>query len=283
MKERVKITITPSVSDAGLLTVDDAMQQVLDYFNLLRAADKSFDDKETIIWRLKSVTANSPFTVEAEPYGQDLAVSVDHHAAIVMQRFHEGLEAVIHDKEIPAWIQDDKHLQNSLRRNLNGISRTDIDLGENINPIMISHKIADDACKNLEKRKLAKQKNLAHSCYGSLEGFIISVNRYYGKPCFYLRPRQQGDKDIRCIVSEEFVEEIGTAHSISEVWANSRIIVEGLISYNSDGMPESIQTKNINIIQERDISLDDIYDPDFTGGMTVKEYQEKLREGMLDY
>ena len=208
MKERVKITITPSVSASNLLTVEDAMKQVLDYFDLLRSADKSLDDKETIVWRLKSVTTNSPFTVIAEPYGVDPAISVDRPAAIVMRRFKEGMDAVIKDKDIPSWIENDKHLQNTLKRNLNGIGRTDIDLGDSIEPIVISHKVADDARKNLEKRKLSKEQNLTHSCHGSLEGYINSVSKHYGKPCFYLRTRQS-EKDIRCIVSEDIADEIG--------------------------------------------------------------------------
>lgn len=282
MKERVKITITPSVSDSNLLTVEDAMQQVLDYFDLLRSADKSLDDKETIVWRLKSVTTNSPFTVVAEPYGHDPAISVERHAAIVLRRFKDGINAVIDDSDnIPNWIEADKHFQNTLKRNLNGIGRTDIDFGEGIEPIIISHKIADQARKNLEKRKLSKEQDLTHSCHGSTEGSITSVSRYYGKPCFYLHPRQ-GDKDIRCIVSEQVAEEIGTAHSLSEVWGNSRVIVEGLISYNTNGVPENIQVKSISGIQEKDISLNDIYDLDFTGNLTTKEYQEKLREGTLN-
>ena len=274
MKERVKITITPSISDSNLLTVEDAMQQVLDYFDLLRAADKSLDDKESIVWRLKSVTTNSPFTVEAEPYGHDPAISVERHAAIVMRRFHDGMDAVIHDKEIPSWLENDKHLQNTLKRNLNGIGRTDINLGDRLDTIVISSKIADDARKNLEKRKLAKEENLTHSCYGSVEGSITSVSRYYGKPCFYLHPRQ-GDKEIRCVVSEDVAAEIGTAHSISEVWGNGRVIVEGLVSYNAKGLAENIQVMHISGIDEKDFSLDDIYDPDFTGNLSVKEYQEQ--------
>lgn len=145
----------------------------------------------------------------------------------------------------------------------------------------MTSKIADDARRNLEKRKLAKKENLTHSCYGSIEGSITSVSRYYGRPYFYLHPRQ-GEKEIRCIVSEEVAAEIGTAHSISEVWENSRVIVEGLVSYNAKGAAENVQVMHITGIDEKDISLDEIYDPDFTGRFSTKEYQEKLREGTLD-
>lgn len=281
MKERVKITITPSVSDSNLLTVHDAMEQVLDYFDLLRSADKSLDDKETIVWRLRSVTTNSPFTVTAEPFGHDPAISVDRHAAVVMRRFQQGVDSVIHNRDIPDWIENDKHLHNTLKRNLNGIGRTDIDLGDSIEPIVISHKVADDARKNLQKRKLTKEKNLTHSCHGSVEGYITSVSSYYGKPCFYLRLRHS-EKNIRCIVSEDIADEIGHAHNLNEVWGNTRIIVEGLISYNAKGEAENIDVKMIDKIKEKNVSLNDIYDEDFTNGLPVGEYLEKIREGTID-
>lgn len=284
MKERVKITITPSVSDSNLLTVEDAMQHVLDYFDLLRSADKSIGEKETIVWRLKSVTTNSPFTVVAEPYGYNPAIDVSHHAAIVIRRFHDGIESVIHNRNIPNWIENDKHLQNTLRRNLNGIGKTDIDLGDNIDPIVISPKIAEEASKNLQRRKLETIENLTHSAYGSMEGVITNVSSYYGKPCFHLRPRisRSDEKDIRCIVSEEIANEIGNTHKLSEVWGNSRLIVEGLVSYDSKGEPVNIDVKNIIKVRGKSISLEDLYDEHFTNGMSVKEYQEGLREGTLD-
>lgn len=285
MKERVKITITPSVSDSNLLTVDDAMQQVLDYFDLLRAADKSLGDKETIVWRLKSVTTNSPFTVEALPFGHNPAVDVSHHAAIVMRRFHDGMESVIQNKNIPEWIENDKHLQNTLKRNLNGIGRTDIDLGDNIAPIVISPKIADEAKKNLERRKLdTKSENLTHHAHSSLEGSITAVSSYYGKPCFYLRPRvpRADEKEIRCIVNEEIASEVGGAHKLSEVWENSRVMVEGLVSYDETGEPVNIDVKSIMRINGKKFALENLYDEDFTKGLSVKDYQDRLREGKLD-
>lgn len=283
MEKRVKITIAPSGSGSDLLTVDDAMQQVLDYFDLFRAADKSLDEKETIVWRLANVTTNIPLTVEAEPHVTDPNLNieeVDKRASVVVKRFYEGMVAVLHKKDIPAWIENDKHIKSILKRNLNGIGRTDIDLGGNYEPLVISPKIATDAYENLNKRKHKKGEALYRNHYGSVEGTIWSVGHYYDKPCFDLRPRQ-GGANIRCIVSDEVVEEIGTTHSIIEVWKNMRVFVEGLISYNLHGEAESMQVKTITGIREKDISLNEIYDPEFTGELSVGEYQEKLRAGTL--
>lgn len=269
------------MSDSNLLTVEDAMQQVLDYFDLLRSADRSLDDKETVVWRLKSVTTNSPFTVTAEPFGRDPSVNVDRYAGAVKKRFYDGIDAVINNKDIPSWIENDKHLTNTLKRNLNGIGRTDIDLGENIEPILISHKVADEARKNLERRKLKETEDFTHTSHGAVEGEITSASTHFRKPCFSLKPRLGGD-DIKCIVSQDLVNDIGTAHSLDEVWQNQRVIVEGLVSYNAKGDAINIDVYDIKKVSGKDVDLQRYIDEDFTDKMSSDDYLEKLREGNLD-
>ena len=57
MVETVRITVRPSAAHADVLTVHDAMRQVLDIFELLSGADGS----EQVTWALVDATMNSPF------------------------------------------------------------------------------------------------------------------------------------------------------------------------------------------------------------------------------
>ena len=282
MNENIKITITPPSGAFDSLIINDAMKQISDFFDLLEAIAQSIENKKTIAWHLKNITINSPLTIEAQPFASDPAINMEHHLIAVKERFQDGMSALTENKELPDWIKNnDTHLKKILNRNLNGIGRTDIDLGNGLETIVINNELADNIIKNLEKRKSSQEKKFSHKCFGSIEGSIASVNKHYGKPCFYLFSRQE-NHEIRCMVSDNIAEEIGHGHSINEVWANSRVIVEGMVHYDSNGKANEIQVVNISTITNKDISLDDIYDPDFTHGLSTKDYQERLREGTLD-
>lgn len=116
-----------------------------------------------------------------------------------------------------------------------------------------------------------------YSSYGSLEGIIISVGKYYKSPSFTLRARLSG-LGIKCVVQDELANSIGAELSFEEVWANQRVMVEGIISYNVEGEAANIDVRNIIKIKARDISLERITDPDFTGGLSSYQYLERLRE-----
>ena len=77
MSERIKVTVKGSHDDR--LTVQDAMQQVLDFFVLLSL---SGDDDQAVEWRLVYASANSPLIVEAEAIGAapDVDVATIAHA-----------------------------------------------------------------------------------------------------------------------------------------------------------------------------------------------------------
>jgi len=59
-------------------------------------------------------------------------------------------------------------------------------------------------------------------------------------------------------------------------------MVEGLVSYDETGEPVNIDVKSIMRINGKKFALENLYDEDFTKGLSVKEYQDRLREGKLD-
>lgn len=65
--ETVSITIYPSTAESADLTVADAMQQVLDTFELLSKAqlERTGEPSSKVVWRLDKASTNSPLTIEA--------------------------------------------------------------------------------------------------------------------------------------------------------------------------------------------------------------------------
>jgi len=282
--KRIKFKITPSESVANLLTVEEAMQQILDYVSILKGADDSLDDKENrIVWKLVEATTNSPFTLTVEAYATDANVSVDARANEVTQIFRRGMESVITKGEIPAWLEKKTlmgtPLQNVLKRNMNGIGRTDIELGDNIRPIMISHRTADTGIKNIALSELKEEtQDFTHVAYGTIEGQIRNVNTYYNKPSFTIQDRLT-NQEARCVVQSDLAVKIGPEHTLEEVWGNQRVIVEGNISYNRDGDIVNIDAVDVRIVHAESIRAESFLDPNYTGGKAVSAYLEDLREG----
>lgn len=158
-------------------------------------------------------------------------------------------------------------------------TKRDLDFGDNIEPLIISHKVANEAKKNLEKKVTLE--DFTHTAYGSMEGVIINVGRYYGNPSFTLLSRLAG-KEIRCIVGSGIANTVGEEHNLYEVWGNKRVMVEGRIAYDASGFPVSIDVENIIKVDSKNIPLEDITDPEFTGDLSAAKYLEKLREGGFD-
>ncbi len=279
MAERVKITVTPPGAVSNLLKVEDAMKQVLDYFDLLGDASKAIDGENQIVWLLTSVTTNSPFTVEAEPIGADPTENVDAYARSVKAQLYHGIKAVIEGGEIPDWLKRNNNLNHSLNRNLNGVGTTHIDFGKHVAPITINHRIAGEAQKNLQEKY--RLDDFTHTAHGSIEGIIKSVGTHFNRPAFKLRTRLS-ELEIWCKVEDQLASEIGSKHNLYEIWGEKRVMVEGQISYDYDGFPKEVDVDRIVNVSKKDVQLESILDPTFTGDLTAAEYLEKLREGGLD-
>lgn len=278
MPERATIKITPSVSDANLLTVVEAMRQVLDFVALLDSAEKSMnDDGEKIIWKLADATMNSPFALTLEAHAVDPASDIDDKAVRVKKVFQRGMDAVFTGKEIPSWMKKKdgrENLHNFLKRNMNGIGCTDLDLGNTIPPVSVSHRTADQAMAYIRKRE-----DFTHSAYGTLEGTISRTETYYSKPSFFISERLTR-REIRCnIVRLDLADKIGEEHRWSEVWNSKRVSVEGNIHYNADGDPDNVDIVDIKVIDAKQILADQFLDPNFTNGLRPSEYLDRLREG----
>ena len=68
-KKVVQITIIPTLADSETLMIRDAMQHVLDFFELLHD-----ENNECIAWELTGANFSSPFVVESRPVNTQTGV-----------------------------------------------------------------------------------------------------------------------------------------------------------------------------------------------------------------
>lgn len=115
---------------------------------------------------------------------------------------------------------------------------------------------------------------------GSLEGVLLQVGSYYGNPAIQIRERKTG-ADVWCVVPEQFEHEIAESTTLEDVWHGKRVIVRGKIMFGTDRAISRVEATSVRRVEPKHVSEDQIADKDFTGGLSVAEYLERLRDGSL--
>lgn len=274
---KVKVVVYPSGAGEEGLTIADAMQQVLDYFNLLSKAEAR-DPRSgvKVVWRLESATTNSPFTVEATAVSSDPEVLVDRQALMARLSLKEGISKLIRGEAKPLWFDGDTELimRRILARNLNGIGRTDIVVTEDEPPIILDHRSARRAQAYLDLKaaeEAALIDDLSRREFGSIEGQAVGLTTHYRKPAIVIRERLSG-RDVKCVLPPTSADAIGSQHQWSEVWGNQRIVVTGLCHYDKVGNLILIEAEEISRLRARDVSISDVRDPDFSAGLSSQQH-----------
>lgn len=274
MAERITIIVSGGGNN-GLLTVQDAMQQVLDSIELLTASAVD-DARPKLRWRLVSATMNSPFKTVAEAVSANPTewpdIDLDAHQA--KMRYDELLSAVLEYRALPDWTTSStmKRLKALLERNVNGVSQTDVVLLDNKPPLKLVTDRAEAALEVISHSEFAAEhwpsKNL-----GSIEGNVIETIKHYGKPAFKLLHRISGEK-ILCVIPNDRVEQIGTEHNWGEVWTDQRCIVSGTIERKATGKIAQLTVDEIHPVTVGEVDIDNIADP--TGGQSPQRHLADL-------
>ncbi len=118
-----------------------------------------------------------------------------------------------------------------------------------------------------------KPRREVYSAWASIDGKldVISVHR---QPCFVIFEHGTQHR-VRCMFPDEWLDRVKN-------YLGNRVIVEGFIRYNQDGIPTILsQPTSIEVLpepKERDISVYRGSLPGITGGMSSYEYVRQLRE-----
>lgn len=278
--EKVTVTVQSSVGEEANLTVNDAMRQVLDFFDLLTLAGG--EDGSAIAWHLISATTNSPFQVTAQAVASKPGVIAEQIARKEKSLIAAGLNDIVSHASIPDWM--DKPARDKakklLGRNIEGIGITSIKLGDDFEPIVLVERVARSAVSVIDRheKSLAERvDDLTRVEYGSLEATILSAATFRNHPAIRIKERLS-EVEIHCVFSDELAKRIGPKHSWSEAWENSRVLLSGQIYYKKNGLVGHIFASDIEPVEPSPLRYADISDPQFTSGLHVVDYLDLLED-----
>ncbi|EAS49334.1 hypothetical protein SI859A1_02935 [Aurantimonas manganoxydans SI85-9A1] len=281
--ERLTVQVESNIGEDGPLTVNDALRQFIDAFDLVTAAICEEQGGEAVKWRLVAMSKNSPATATAEAYSVDPSIEAGPIAHRGKRRFVEGMNR-LSNGTADDWIFEKASLAKSfLRRNLNGVGRTTIDAYNDLPRPVIVEKTARSGLNALELRELQSQFDdidLSREEWGSIEANVSEAKTYYSQPALYVKERKSLTV-IPCVLSEEAARDAGPTHNWSEVWTGKRVRIRGQIFYNKLGQISRIRATKIHDIQPAPVRLSDIRNIDLTEGRSPNEHLSDFWDGKL--
>ncbi len=275
--EPKKIVVEPSADHPGILDVKDAMQQVMDYFDLLTDQSQSH-----VVWNLEFASTNSPFTAVGAPVDLRTNAKAFGLMANYVSRIERGLANLEAGEPLGSDFPDEKReiAVKMLKRNLNGIGRTKITVEGgrelSIDPataersLDVIRGVSDDLHDFLFA-------SFARREIGSIEGRIVELCTDYEEPAVKLKEKRSG-REIQCRISAEARNEIEDSLTAGDVWKHRRVRIRGVINYDPSGKILRLYDGRISYIDPADISAEDLHDPEFTAGLPAHEYISLLRE-----
>ena len=254
------------------------MRQVLDAFGLLA---RSGPAKNGVVWRLIEAKTNSPpFSVLAEATSLIPNVNIDVAARTQAHSFAYSLKELKAGRASNDWNDADADvIASSLFKRLTHDVKTEVRISGEA-PIYLTGDDSLVAANALEYAIPYEVRAKAKSQIGSVDGVILNVTTYYNKPAIVVQEKKSNRK-ISCVISDAQSEAIGSSSNFSDVWKHRRVVVKGLLLYNSFGDLLRITNASISRRESREVSLDQIKDSSFTNGLSNLEYLGKLRDGEI--
>lgn len=259
------------------MTIRDAVDQVRDIFELAEGDDSS------VTWKLVSATTNTPLTIAAEL----VAMEPDISPTVLMtlgneqtRELKEGFDALERGVVISPWSRGRKAntLRRLLNRSLNGVGRTDVQINDEPERETITPQTAQRALRAIDA---PPEIDRARTEVGSVEGEYVEIGTHYAHPAIKLRERKTG-RDIWCWVSEGDLERFSERVKAVDVWRHKRVRARGKILYDQTGGILHVEADDVQLTEVPRVRLDEVRDSNFTGGLSVSEYLDRLREGSLD-
>src|SRR3954452_22427005 len=279
-------TIKLSVKASGEIdspTVEDLLEQVRDYFEILRGVEEAVaeDGSNAIEWRIVAATTNSPITFEAKAFPHDFGVNVDNRAEIVARHTALGLQQLEQKGERPPYFTDRvlARAERLFARVTNGLERTTVFYGDDLPRLDVTPAIARRASENV-RTVLKPDSRPPYEELGSIEGFVEKIEKDgWGKPVVRLRVRVTGDT-VKCFVRGNALKAFED-RQIGDVWRGRRVQLFGMLKFKGLGALSQIDADEVRFMRTGAElpSIDDILDEGFTGGLSTEEYLMRVRDG----
>ena len=231
-------------------------------------------------WRLVAVSMGSPLSATAQAFSDVPGILAETVARREKGQLLQFFHGVTEEGRVPEWIDDAMRAKarSFFDRNLNGVGRTDIKFDENMPSIVIIERSARAAISAFEHAdRVDVEADLSRSEIGSVEGNIISLDTYHGRPAIRLEERPHGWQ-FPCVLSNSLAEQVGHQHDWAEVWRGRRVQVSGQILFRAEGHIGRVYATDIKPVDHRLLTYADIVDPNFTNGLSPREYLSRLWE-----
>ena len=166
------------------------------------------------------------------------------------------------------------------QRVTNGLNLSEVDFGAGLPAVRITPTVGRNAARNIDLVLAAPDK--PYQEVGSIEGYIHGAALDgFGRHVVYLVDRITGD-EVKCLVTNEARPEL-ESREIRDIWRYRRIQVSGRVHFHGPGRIDYVEAQHVRFLRNREDlpQIDDVIDPDFTGGMKSEEYLERLRDGTL--
>ncbi len=274
MTERIRIVVQASKTHPQFLTVEDAMRQVLAFFELLPEQTEADD----LVWAIAAASMASPLVVEAEAKSIRSGVDISLQARKQKETLDKRLRAVQRGEMPPEWAGTKRASVAIalLKRNTNGVGKTEVSLESDEPPVVFDEVMAQESLALLSAAPVHQFK--AHQEIGSIEGKLISAGSYYGEPVIHVEDRRNGER-IVCLVPADVHDLVVSNMDIEDVWTNRRVSVHGRLSYDDKGNVKKVVSDRIEKLPTATVTIKSLYDPEFTEGLDPVLYLEQWREG----
>jgi hypothetical protein len=274
---RVTIEVESSIGGDGPLTVNDALHQFLDAFEMLSAAAAQEQDGKGIKWRLISMSKNSPARATAEAYSDDPSIPLPAVVYRTKVRVQDGLSELANGNVVP-WVEASAHTAKAFfKRNLNGIGRTVFDFGDAAPRAFVVEKSARSGLRAIESfeagRKQSEDKS--HSEFGSIDAHVSEAKTWNGQPALYVRERLS-NKVVPCVLNDKAAAVAGPSHSWSDAWSGKRVRIKGQIFYDKSGSISRVMANAVTDVAASLPVLRDLRDIDILQGLTPVQHIDRF-------
>ena len=235
-----------------------------------------------MVWRVVDAHRASPLEFAIQAFPRRYATNIDQRAEIVASETAHGLAVLQARAERPPYFTN-RVVGTALRifqRVTNGIDLFEADFGSDLPPTRITPSVGRNGARNIDA--ILNKPDRPHQEVGSIEGYFQAVERGgHNRRVVHVIERITGDS-VRCVAMDSAARELERME-IREIWRYRRVEVSGRIHFGANGQIDHIDADKFRFLRDRASlpQIDDVLDPDFTGGIPAEEYLEKLRDGTL--
>ena len=284
MQKPFKIKVSGFEETGSVLDVVQALGLVRDFFGILKGDDKN------ILLDIHVVARDNPLTVECVPYNEETQ-EIDY----------DGVEQNASDfvRVCNAVLSENPHsprdvsqaTKKKMKRLLQCASRNNFQTRCNLGPVR--HSVVIDPGPAYRAARILQYPTIERYPYlhmgkdkghelGGIDGEIVEINRRGEVPALLIADRAWR-KNVWCILSDSETQKWGEKLTLADVWDGTRVSIHGELVYNRIGLQlNGVKDGFLHIVEVPDyeIDIDDLYDPDFTGGLSTKEFLRRRWEGV---